>query len=373
MANMKKENKIAILLIASILVTAIVIYSSSYRLATQPTGYFWVSVKVLTPWGYSHPHYVGDPITFEFQVTNKGSNTINHWEMKVELYNDETGDRIKTYRQEKYETIETYETITISCGTYTPQTDTDLYFNWEFSAWRPDGVKEGCSSGSHYWLRILPESSNRLPVASFTYTPTNPKVNEQVNLDASSSYDPDGSITRYYWDTNGDGTYDVSGSSPSVTTYYLKAGTYTVTLKVKDNEGATATTSKTITVEKEEEQNQAPVARFTYSPQNPQVGDTVYFDASNSYDPDGSITDYYWDWDGDGSFEGYGKTATHTFNEPGTYGVTLLVYDNDHEGNWTRQYITVEEGEQLPAIWVLAATTITSFVLLSLILRRITT
>jgi len=344
-------------------------------LTIQPTGYFWVSTKVLTPYGYSNPYHIGDPITFEFQVTNKGSNTIKHWEMVVKLYNDETGEYLMTYRNERYENIEHGGgKKTVYCGTYTPQTDDDLYFNWEFAAWRPDGVREVCTSGSHYWLRIIPQEDNTPPVARFTYTPANPKVNQPVSLDASNSYDPDGSITRYYWDTNGDGTYDISSSSPSATVYYLKTGTYTITLKVKDNDGAIDTTSKTITVEKEE-QNKKPVPIFTYTPQNPQVGETIYFDASDSYDPDGSITDYYWDWDGDGGFEGYGKTPTHTFTEPGTYGVTLLVYDNENEGNWTRQYITVEGEEQPPTItisistWVVIATTTASIGLLIAISR----
>ena len=249
-------------------------------MAIQPTGYFWVSVNVVTPYGYSNPYHIGDPISFEFQVTNKGSNTIKHWEMVVELYYDETGEYLMTYRNERYENIEHGEKKTVYCGTYTPQTDDDLYFNWEFAAWRPDGVREVCTSGSNYWLRIIPQEGNTPPVARFTYTPANPKVNQPV-----------------------------------------------------------------------------------------------YLDASDSYDPDGYITDYYWDWDGDGGFEGYGKTPTHTFTEPGTYGVTLLVYDNENEGNWTRQYITVEEGEQPPTItisistWVVIATTTASIGLLIAISR----
>ena len=64
-----------------------------------------------------------------------------------------------------------------------------------------------------------------------------------------------------------------------------------------------------------------PVADFSAS----QVPDTltVDFDASASYDPDGTIVDYAWDF-GDGNF-GTGVAASHTYAAPGSYNVTLTV------------------------------------------------
>jgi len=46
--------------------------------------------------------------------------------------------------------------------------------------------------------------------------------------------------------------------------------------------------------------NQAPIASFTFSPSNPLLYDIVTFNASASYDPDGSIVSYAWDF-GDGN------------------------------------------------------------------------
>jgi len=45
------------------------------------------------------------------------------------------------------------------------------------------------------WENYFPE--NKPPIASFTYTPENPLVNETITFDASSSYDPDGTIISY--------------------------------------------------------------------------------------------------------------------------------------------------------------------------------
>jgi PKD repeat protein len=70
-----------------------------------------------------------------------------------------------------------------------------------------------------------------------------------------------------------------------------------------------------------------PIAAFTYSPSSPQVGETVTFDASASYDPDGTIVSYEWDF-GDGK-SGVGESANHTYTTAGTYTVTLTVTDNN--------------------------------------------
>ncbi|HEY9422364.1 MAG TPA: M12 family metallo-peptidase, partial [Thermoanaerobaculia bacterium] len=56
-------------------------------------------------------------------------------------------------------------------------------------------------------------------------------------------------------------------------------------------------------------------------------GPTVYFDASSSYDSDGYITNYFWDF-GDGGPGGSGVSPTYTYPVEGCYTVTLTVLDN---------------------------------------------
>jgi PKD repeat protein len=73
-----------------------------------------------------------------------------------------------------------------------------------------------------------------------------------------------------------------------------------------------------------------PVAAFTYAPASPLfIEDTVSFNAVASYDPDGNIARYIWDF-GDGTFEeSTVNTITHRYHSPGTFNATLFVIDND--------------------------------------------
>jgi len=69
-----------------------------------------------------------------------------------------------------------------------------------------------------------------------------------------------------------------------------------------------------------------PIATFTYSPQNPVVGETITFNASNSSDLDGKITKYNWDF-GDET-TGEGVRTTHAYTSPANYTITLTVKDD---------------------------------------------
>jgi PKD repeat protein len=183
---------------------------------------------------------------------------------------------------------------------------------------------------------------NESPVASFIYSPTNPAINEEIYFNASDSYDPDGTIISYEWDF-GDNSTD-SGST--VTHQYSSSGTYTVHLRVTDNSGNTGSTTKDVTVST----SQSPTAVFIYSPSNPEVGENVYFNASESTDPDGTITSYQWDF-GDGSL-GSGITITHSFSDSGTYTVILTVTDDKGNQANVSKTVTVSENSAPTASFV---------------------
>lgn len=84
-----------------------------------------------------------------------------------------------------------------------------------------------------------------------------------------------------------------------------------------------------------------PVSNFSYSPEKPRVNETVTFNGSASYDPDGTIVSYRWDF-GDYNI----TTATipyiaHTYSLPGNYSVTLNVTDSNGLWNTTTSLMNV--------------------------------
>ncbi|UCD27123.1 MAG: PKD domain-containing protein, partial [Candidatus Bathyarchaeota archaeon] len=159
---------------------------------------------------------------------------------------------------------------------------------------------------------------NRPPAALFTEDATMVLTGEEIRFDASESEDPDGAIISYLWDF-GDGTVAVG---IKVKYAYEDDGVYTVTLTVTDNDGATASTTALKTV-----LNRIPVASFTENATLVKTGEVIGFDASESYDSDGIVASYFWDF-GDGT-SATGVTADHAYIEDGNYTVTLTVTDDD--------------------------------------------
>jgi len=170
---------------------------------------------------------------------------------------------------------------------------------------------------------VVASTANQPPAAAFSFSPTNPSPSTWVRFDAGASSDGDGTLVSYQWNF-GDGSAAQTGQI--VYHPFSSAGTYTVSLTVTDNGGASDTESQSITVG---QVGQAPVASFTYSPLAPAVGQQMTFDASSSFDPDGTIVQYLWDLDGDGSTDTSGSSGTVTYVSAGVVNVTLQVVDND--------------------------------------------
>ncbi len=174
-----------------------------------------------------------------------------------------------------------------------------------------------------------------LPSASFVFSPSAPGVNETVFFNASTSTGGQGhTITSYQW-TFGDGAL---GSGVTVNHAYTTSGGYSVVLTVTNDIGQTATSaSQTIAVGGPP----APEANFTFSPENPPVGQQVVFDASTSTTAQGqTIVDVAWNY-GDGTAvihcpggsaaECPGPTnriAAHSYTFAGRFTVNLVVTDS---------------------------------------------
>jgi len=86
-------------------------------------------------------------------------------------------------------------------------------------------------------LQVIPETPvEEIPIAILSASPTNIEAWGDVAFDASASYDPDGSIVSYWFDS-GDGFDSGWTSSPTYTWFYTDAGVYYAKVKVKDNDG----------------------------------------------------------------------------------------------------------------------------------------
>jgi hypothetical protein len=84
-----------------------------------------------------------------------------------------------------------------------------------------------------------------------------------------------------------------------------------------------------------------PFASFDYYPKPVLVDHLTTFNASESYDPDGTITNYQWTF-GDGGVAS-GEIVTHNYTSPGDYWANLTVTDNDGLNDTETQLITVYE------------------------------
>jgi PKD repeat protein len=174
------------------------------------------------------------------------------------------------------------------------------------------------------------------PTPSFTFSCDG----LSCNFDASASSDSDGTIEGYSWDF-GDGT--TFGSLTSTVTHtYQAAGTYSVRLEVLDNNGAFSDLVQGVTVVAPP--NAPPTARFTPSCS----AFSCSFNAAGSADSDGTITTYAWSF-GDGG-TGSGVTAQHTYAQPGSYPVTLIVTDNAGATGADTQTVTLVAPPNAPPI-----------------------
>jgi len=86
-----------------------------------------------------------------------------------------------------------------------------------------------------------------------------------------------------------------------------------------------------------------PVASFNYSPSLPKATETVIFNASESFDTDGTIKSFVWNF-GDGNTTTASQPLiTHRFMTADVYNIVLTITDDSDLSNSTSKAITVEK------------------------------
>lgn len=165
-----------------------------------------------------------------------------------------------------------------------------------------------------------------------------------VNLDGSASDSPNGQLTSFSWDLNGDGTFD-EGSDKTASVTLDKIGTYKVQLRVVDSTGTPAIGS----VELEALPSDEPVAVIAiedFSGTELTAGTAYMFNAGSSTAPAGKIEKYAWTF-GDGE-KADTRTATHIYKDAGEYDVTLSVIDTNKKTGAATQRFTVKAKPDAP-------------------------
>lgn len=187
--------------------------------------------------------------------------------------------------------------------------------------------------------------------AGFSYSPRQPTPIDTVTFDAGdSSVETGATIASYEWDFDGDNGTDATGETASHS--FPDNGTYPVTLTVTTADGRTDNRTRNIRV-----YNVFPTASYTYTPSVPNPGQSVAFDGTNSTDLDGTLVSYEWDFDGNGTVDATGASATTSYDSIGDYTARLRVTDDDGAVNSQSQLITVV-GESAPTVSI-TGTTIT--------------
>jgi PKD domain len=184
------------------------------------------------------------------------------------------------------------------------------------------------------------------PVALFTSS--NPPILTlaPVLFNATTSYDPDGTIVTYSWNF-GDGT---TGNGQVTSHSYNTAGPFTATLIVTDNSGSTSSAFSQITIT-----DRPPVVSFTRSLTTANPGQTVTVSITAS-DPDGTLTTVTVDW-GDGTVHTLSGTATsdsHSYSSAGpsgsnVYTITVTVADNSGKPASSSSTVTVQTASPSPS------------------------
>ena len=200
----------------------------------------------------------------------------------------------------------------------------------------PDGTNKKTATSS-IQIVVDPPPANQPPIALFTVDTNNISAPATINF-TDVSTDSDGNIVSWLWEFETGRTrfYNAQTYQRTVSHTFTKSGTYSVKLTVTDDGNLSNTYILDIVVK-----NNSPIAILSAFP-NPVLSKTqVNFFGNNSYDTDGNITKYAWDF-GDGVSILQGNTTeTHIYSKPGTYKASLTVTDNLGDSSTANLFINV--------------------------------
>jgi thermitase len=177
------------------------------------------------------------------------------------------------------------------------------------------------------------------PAAPTNVRCTTPEIDNTPSFAWDASTDTSGIAGYYVKIDSGTNTW-IGNVLTWTSTSAIADGTHTFYVKAEDNStnknndtyGSCSFTINTTTV------GNHPVANAD-GPYTGLTFEEITFDGSGSYDADGTITNYTWEF-GD-SATGYGIRPTHSYNKSGLFNITLTVEDDDSLIDSSKTTVTI--------------------------------
>lgn len=181
------------------------------------------------------------------------------------------------------------------------------------------------------WKRICPDPY----CSAISASNDTPESDEQINLWAEWGGGEGHYIESHVWNF-GDGTSSSVSSPWKLWTNMTGSPVvYTVTLEVTNDCGKSETRTKNIIVQPAHVCPTPVVTSMGWTPELPNVGETVNFSATADAGNGETITTWYWEF-GDGH-TGFGETTTHEYDRQGVFDVSITVINSCNA--WSEDYV----------------------------------
>ena len=300
-------------------------------------GYYGYNAKVNQSIGFFAG--VSDP-----NGVVQGTHYVFHWGDGTADTSTASPDMVHTYasagdyRPSVTITLSNAQVITVQFTAYTFDNNTNPYASYTYG--------------------VLHVVDNAPPAYAFAYVTNNTGClhpNTSINF-TLTGLDPDGGhIATFDVDWNADGTFDslaiaATDDTASTNHTFTDDNTYEVVVRANDDDLPTRALTDyydTATVEITPD-NCLPVGHATHTPDLPQTNHTIAFDASYSYDLDGTTQTYQWDWNQDGIYDSVGVSSTHAYATDGIHYFTLKVTDNQGGAGYSTQSLETHTGNHNP-------------------------
>ncbi|UCH89847.1 MAG: PKD domain-containing protein, partial [Thermoplasmata archaeon] len=188
-----------------------------------------------------------------------------------------------------------------------------------------DNKLEEWNEDNNIFYKNITVNKNAAPTAVLEVDSTEVKTGQDITFDASKSYDPDGSVTSYYFDF-GDGN-NSGWIDKSIFNYnYSNPGTFLIRLTVRDNYGGENSNDASMQIKVELRELPPVIDDVSTSPQNPVLNENVTITVTAT-DPNSDPIEYIFE-PANGSIIGTGANVIwRSPSQAGEYQIVIKAFD----------------------------------------------